>query len=127
MATHRSEKSGVTTGLLVAFGVSAIVGLVVLVNAERPDELAHMQHYLSWLTPAVGLFVATVAALFMLIEAIAGDRQRVALLALPALVGAMLIGMHWSIPLAVAILGTVALVQPTLNASARRGDNVNPE
>jgi hypothetical protein len=108
------------------FAVFLLVMLIVVLNEDHmdlvatPAKLAQLRH-------AAGLFIASAAALFLLIRALAGDAPgRLVSLVLPFLAGVLLVEPNWGVALALAATAVATSLRPWLISPTRRLTGPSP-
>ncbi len=86
--------------ILVAFGIVLLFALVVFVSGTY--DIPRLVALLEWCIRLFGLFIATTAALLLLVEGVGAMRyvERIAVLAIALLGGLMLITSNWGLALA---------------------------
>ncbi|MDQ3331745.1 MAG: hypothetical protein M3552_14000 [Planctomycetota bacterium] len=113
----------ITAALFVVF---LLIVLVWLVSQERTDfieapaKLAQLRH-------AIGLFIATAAALALLLRALAGDAAgKMIALTIAVLAGILLIEPNWGVALGLAAVTLGVALRAWLPVPHRRMPNTPP-
>ncbi|MAG93880.1 MAG: hypothetical protein CMJ48_09045 [Planctomycetaceae bacterium] len=94
---------------LALFLIGLFIAIILLVNA-RVDDMPHFEIGILWLRQAIGTFVATVAALMILLRAL-DDRpiRDVMTLVVAFLAGSLIVAVDWSLAVPLGLI-IVALV-----------------
>lgn len=109
-----------TIGLFVAIGLSARFGEV--------RHTVHAEFALTWITRAMGVFIAAVAALALLVESLEGKpAERIFRLVFPLLAGLLLIEKHWSLAVALGAMALGFVVKEIVALYVRRGPDAGPD
>ena len=116
--------SSITT--VVLFAVFLLIVLVWLANQrgtdfiEAPAKLAQLRH-------AIGLFIASAAALMLLLRALASDPPgKLVALAMAVLAGALLVEPNWGVALGLAAIALGVALRAWLPAPHRRLPSIPP-
>jgi hypothetical protein len=98
--------------LAVAAGVVALVFLVALPMINVPDDRDDAEAAVEWTREIMGTLIAVVAAFGMFWRALNGEPLELQFgYVLALLAGLLLIGVHWSLALALAAIGVALIVR----------------
>ena len=102
----------VVMGVLIALLILVLVLLVCAAQFDTNADREEAEFALDWITRAVGSFIATVAAVALLIAALVGARLPQHFAFVPALLaGLLLVEIHWALALSLGALPLVFLLR----------------
>lgn len=105
--------------LIVPAVVVVLLFLFVLMNSTNPTDMPGNEYALNWTQRAVGGIVAATAAIGMLLFAAANQSANRSLaLVLPLLGGMLLVAPHWSIALAIGLVGAAMVAKSIFDGRA---------
>ena len=108
--------------ILFAFAITMLVALVSSTNERQPQDALQTQMTVSLLARAIGTFIATVAALALLLKAVSGETfEQTAVLTLPLLAGLLIVQVDWSLSLPLGALGVGVITKEILALFLRKG------
>lgn len=98
--------------LAVVAGIVALVFIIALINA---DDLREATDAVGWTMQLVGALIAIIAASGLFWRALNGDPLELQFgFVLALLAGLLLVNVHWSLPIALAVIGVGLIVRQVM-------------
>jgi len=119
-----SAMRGVHIVVLIAFGITLFVTIVTAVTLDDPQSIIYGEFVMRWIPQAVGVFIASIAALGLLLKCLSGaNLEQLSPFVLPLLAGLLLMSVHWALAISVGLIAFAIVVKHIVANFSRPGSD----
>ena len=119
-----SAMRGVHIVVLIAFGITLFATIVTAVTLDDPQSIIYGEFVMRWIPQAVGVFIASIAALGLLLKCLSGaNLEQLSPFVLPLLAGLLLMSVHWTLAISVGLIAFAIVVKHIVANFSRPGSD----